>query len=508
MIDKKNILNLLAAIIAFSSNIIINFFLSPYIIENVGIEAYGFFSLSMNFIMYMSIITIAINSMSGRFITISVYEKKMDKAKQYYSSALFTNLIIGIVIFVVLIPMIYNFEYILNIPNNILLDVKILFLLVIISFVLETMLTIFSVAYILRNKLYLSYGLQIKGNILKLVILLLLFYMFKPHIFYLGIGILVYTIYIKLYDLYYKRILMKEIFFKKIYLDWISFKEMFFSGIWNSITRIGNVLSGNLDLIIVNMYLNSFEMGILALSKMVPTFLNAITATVANVYMPKFLELYAKKMYEELILEVKMALKVFSIFLSIPLVCFIVYGKEFFSLWVPNQNAEYIYILSISSLLAIIVIGPVAIMHNIFTVVNKIKVNSILIVFTGLINVGGCILILHYTNWGLLAVVLLTAILSLLRNILYTVPYGAIYFKCKWYTFFPILLRAFFAVLFVSISGLFIKKYFIINTWKIFFISIIVLMIYNILMQLLIIFSNEERRVLYLKLKYKVKSIK
>lgn len=506
--DKKNILSLIAAIMAFSSNIIINFFLSPYIIRDVGIEAYGFFSLSMNFVMYMSIITIAINSMSGRFITISIYENNLDKAKKYYSSTLFTNIIIGLVIFVILVPCIYNFEYILNIPPNILLDVKLLFLLVVISFILETILTIFSVTYIVRNKLYLSYMLQIKGSIIKLLVILFLFYMFKAHVFYLGIGILIYTIYMKLYDLYYKRILMKEIFFKKIYLDFNSFKEMFFSGIWNSITRIGNVLSGNLDLIIVNMYLNSSEMGILALSKMIPTFLNAITATVANVYMPKFLELYAKKLQEKLILEVKMALKVFSVFLSIPLVCFIVYGKEFFGLWVPNQNAEYIYSLSICSLLAIIVIGPVAIMHNIFTVVNKIKVNSILIVFTGLINVVGCIVILHYTNLGLLAVVLLTAILSLLRNILYTVPYGAIYFNCRWYTFFPILLKSLLGVVLVSLSGFFIKNYFIINTWKIFFLLIFVLIIYNIFIQLLIIFSNEERRVLYLKLKYKVKSIK
>ena len=72
---------------------------------------------------------------------------------------------------------------------------------------------------------------------------------------------------------------------------------MISSGIWNTITRLGNILSGNLDLLIVNLYLSATDMGILAISKMIPNLLNTITGILASIFMTNFLELFAKKMF-------------------------------------------------------------------------------------------------------------------------------------------------------------------------------------------------------------------
>ena len=48
--NKKLIINLLSSIIAFGINLIIGFYLSPYIVKNLGVEANGFISLANNFI--------------------------------------------------------------------------------------------------------------------------------------------------------------------------------------------------------------------------------------------------------------------------------------------------------------------------------------------------------------------------------------------------------------------------------------------------------------------------
>ena len=40
--NKKLIINLLSSIIAFGINLIIGFYLSPYIVKNLGVEANGF----------------------------------------------------------------------------------------------------------------------------------------------------------------------------------------------------------------------------------------------------------------------------------------------------------------------------------------------------------------------------------------------------------------------------------------------------------------------------------
>ena len=64
-------INLISGIGVMITNICVSFFLSPYIIENIGIEANGFVSLANNFVAYADLIVTALNAMAARFITIA-----------------------------------------------------------------------------------------------------------------------------------------------------------------------------------------------------------------------------------------------------------------------------------------------------------------------------------------------------------------------------------------------------------------------------------------------------
>lgn len=73
--EKQTGINLIAQVIAFGINLGISFFLTPFIVEKIGVEANGFVSLANNFVEYAQLITISINSMAGRFITIKLHQK-------------------------------------------------------------------------------------------------------------------------------------------------------------------------------------------------------------------------------------------------------------------------------------------------------------------------------------------------------------------------------------------------------------------------------------------------
>ena len=73
MESKKQLsINLIANVAAYSVNIIISFFMTPYLIRVLGKEAYSFYPIANNFVQYMGIITVALNSMASRFITIEL----------------------------------------------------------------------------------------------------------------------------------------------------------------------------------------------------------------------------------------------------------------------------------------------------------------------------------------------------------------------------------------------------------------------------------------------------
>ena len=76
---KKQIyINMASQIVSFAVSVLIGFFLTPYLVENIGSEAYGFIGLADNFISYALLITTALNSMASRFITISIHREEIE----------------------------------------------------------------------------------------------------------------------------------------------------------------------------------------------------------------------------------------------------------------------------------------------------------------------------------------------------------------------------------------------------------------------------------------------
>ena len=91
MNNKRQLtINLVAQIIALAVNLFISFYVTPYIIEMVGVDAYGFVGLSNEFIGYAQIITVALNSMASRFITIRIHENDYENANKYFNYSQFS----------------------------------------------------------------------------------------------------------------------------------------------------------------------------------------------------------------------------------------------------------------------------------------------------------------------------------------------------------------------------------------------------------------------------------
>ena len=68
---------------------------TPYLISNLGKDVYSFFPLANNFVNYMSIVIIALNSMAARFISIEIFKSNNVKAQEYISSIFISNVFLS-----------------------------------------------------------------------------------------------------------------------------------------------------------------------------------------------------------------------------------------------------------------------------------------------------------------------------------------------------------------------------------------------------------------------------
>ena len=212
--NKQLTINFIATAIAFLANAAINFLLSKYIVATVSEEAYGFIQFANNFVTYFSVITIAINSMASRFISVEYYKGNTKEANDYYKSTLFANIVIILVTAPILIMATFNIENLMKVSTELIVDVKMLLLFLIGNLYLGLITTNLSIAYYIKNKLYVQSVVNTISYILKSAILLIAYIYLPPYIAIFGIATLVATAFIQMLSVYYKNKLLPEISLK------------------------------------------------------------------------------------------------------------------------------------------------------------------------------------------------------------------------------------------------------------------------------------------------------
>ena len=372
---KRFAINSFAQVFAFLVSISITFFLTPYIVGKLGASAYGFVGLASNFVSYAAIITTALNSMAGRFITISIHQNRIEEARKYFSSVFFANIILVSIISIISILLLFHLEYILDIPNNLMNDVKMLFGFIFLNFFISIIFNVYNVSTFIVNRLDLSSTRSIISNILKALSLLGMFWLFSPSLWFVGFATVISTIYVVLTNIHFKNTLTPELIIGKHYFNWHSIKELFFAGIWVAVGRINKMLSSGFDLLLANLMIGSVHMGILAITRRLPVLTLTLYERINAVYAPPWTKLYAQGKTEELHQNILKSIRFFGLISTIPTAFIFIFGDHFYQLWLPSQDAHLLYILTIAGCIDLPLAMPLQPIYNIFVITNKVRAN-------------------------------------------------------------------------------------------------------------------------------------
>ena len=134
--NKQHAINLAASITNMVVGALISFFLTPYIVKTIGVEANGFVMLANSFISYATLVGTALNSMAGRFIMISYYNNDEEKVSRLYSSLYWGNIFLALVYGLLGFFCVIFLEKLVSIPVELQTDVKILFALLFMATIL------------------------------------------------------------------------------------------------------------------------------------------------------------------------------------------------------------------------------------------------------------------------------------------------------------------------------------------------------------------------------------
>ncbi len=434
------LLNMIANTTSFALSLVISFFLTPYITSRVGVEAYGIIGLANSFVGYIQVFTMALNSMASRFIIMEIHKNRMNEANVYFSSVLYANTIIALLLCIPSIYLISNI-HILNVSPHLLFDAKLTFGIIAISFAVNLIFSRYGLVLYVKNILWKGAFRTIESNILRVGLIIALLYFCGNSVFLISLATFIASLYPLLFNIFYSHKLLPDLHASISNFSFRAIWELISSGIWNSITKLGQILLDGLDLLLSNIFVNGVMTGNVSIAKTIPMLYTSALAIISDSFTPRFLELYAKGNIQDLIREIRSSISVLSMITGICLSLLIVYAQDFYSLWLPDLDSVMLRNITYCSVGTVLISGCIYSLYSVFSITNKLMANSLVILITGVLSAVTTFLCLKFTNLGVYAIVGVSSIFGMIRNLAFTPIYAARCLDKPFWTFYPVIFK-------------------------------------------------------------------
>lgn len=477
-------------------NLSISFWLSPYIIRTIGVEANGFVALAGSFVSYANLIVTALNAMAARFITIACVRGDTEKANLYYNSVFWGNLIIVAALLLPAAALVGNLEKVIAVPGELLGDVKLLFSLVFCLFFVRTGFPNWDCGTAVTNRMDLVHIPNMAASVMRCVLLVGLFTLWTPRVWYVGLasaltGIL--TLGIAGYNAR-KLTPQLRIRLKKPLMAWSAIRQLLGSGIWSAAASGGNMLLTGLDLLVCNLCMGPESMGVLSLSRTLPGILTQLSESIRGAFGPELVLHYAQGDRKGLRACLIRAMKLASAVVTIPAAGLVVMSDAFYALWVPSQDPKLLQLLTTLAVMHYLVNSGTAVLLNVFPTVNRVKCSCVAMILSGACSMAVTLLMIRFTDLDLYAVAGISSLVTIGRNLIFTVPAAARLLGYPWHTFYPQVGNTLLCACAVTGIGLMVRTVLPTDTWAGFFLACGVIGFLSIWANCLIVLSAEERR--------------
>lgn len=489
-------INMASGIAFYALNLCVTFFLTPYIVRKLGMDAYGFIGLSNNLLSYTSLVTVTINAYAGRFISVAYHSGDMEKANRYLNSVFFANLAICTILTVGLFIATLFLQDLINIPPSLVNDVKILFLTLSLSLCISVMIGVMGVGMFIKGRLDLDNIINTVLRLLQASLLLLLFGILPAKLWYFGVTALIMAVARLFRNRFYLRKLTPELHIRRAMFRLKDLLEVVSAGLWNLVTRLSNILSNGLSLLLANLFINAQSMGVLSIAQSLPSLIIGFFGMIVGNFTPELTRLYAHNDIQGMKHNLFQSMRIIGAMSAIPLSILYSYSDIFYKLWLPGQDSEWLYILSCTGAVGLITALPQQTLCQIFTITNKVKRTSLNMLYTSIATfatVIGSMFIFKEDSSRLLMLASTTSAFMALRNATFIPLYGAKCLHLPRMTFYPAIIKNTLSVIALSFISILFKYFMLTSSWSSLFLGCLFTTVVGAVISYMLIFTPSDR---------------
>ena len=340
--NEKMMITIVANLLSIAVSVFVSFFITQYFVEFVGKEAYSYYPIATNFSTYFSILFVITSTVSSRLVIVNYLNKNIQEAKEYYSTTFLSCVIISAFIFLVEMVFYFNLTSIINVSNEIVHDVKLLFLYIFLATICNGICAVFNISYYVKNRMDL-YGISlIIESLVKGTLMAYIYLSKNVSLSSLGLIIFLSTIIRSLFSMFVSIKEMNDIKLDMKLISKSKFKKIVSLGVWSIISNSGNLLIINSELIIANRVLPIEESSVLSLVQPIMTMCLLLGNTISSMIEPIMIRGVINNDQNE----VNVATNAIVGLIIIPIVLIMCLNKQLYSLWLPNENSSKLFVLT------------------------------------------------------------------------------------------------------------------------------------------------------------------
>jgi O-antigen/teichoic acid export membrane protein len=487
------LVNVLSNLALFGLNVVVGLWLTPYLVTYLGMAVYGLVPLATSITSYMSILSSALNSAVGRFLTIDLRRDLLYSAKRTFSTAFFGSLGLGLVA----LPLILGFSaaipFLFDVPLGQESAARLLFAAIMIAFLLGIVRSVFALSAFASNRLDLQNAISASDLLIRLSAIVLFSKIFVLRVGHVGLAtILGGGLSLFLAVLIYRR-LVPELTVDFQAFDLPRLRELFGMSGWITVNQMGTLLFLNIDLIVVNLFLGAEAGGRYGSVLQWSILLRALARTVAGGLAPI---IFAKHVEgeEQITIVVRQATRLLGLGMALPIGIVSGLSGPLLRVWLGSEFAELATLMSMLTFHLCINLA----VTPLFTVqvsANRVKWPAVVTFLMGVANLG---LALWWVGWRRdgLGVALAGALVLTLKNAIFTPIYTARILRVRWDTFLQSIMPGVIGTAGVGLMSYLVSVILELDSW--FDIGGVVLgiLVLYVALAYSLALSNKERRLL------------
>ncbi len=396
----------------------------PFLVRKLGPAAYGLIPLASSITSYMALITLALNSAVGRYLTIALEQEDHRRANRIFNTSLWGSLALTALLLGLGAAGLVYLDRLIRIPSGLETEARWLFAGTTAAFLLNEIKTPFDVSSFCRNRFDLRNLVSISEVLARVGLVVLLFYGLAPRVSFVGFAIFSGTVVSAAGALGLWRVLTPTLRVHPGHFDWSVLRELTATGGWVVVNQVGAILYLSIELLVANRLFGAEESGIYAAVLQLPLLVRTVGSTVGAVFSPTVLYYFARHDLDGLMDYLGRAVKCLGLMLALPIALMCGFAEPLLRLWLgPGFSHLHPLLVLMAGHLCINV--PILPLLGLQLATNRVKVPAVVTMVMGLANLGLALVLAGPMGWNLYGIAAAGAIMLTLKNVFFTPIYGA-----------------------------------------------------------------------------------